>query len=210
MASRSPNAGDIDRALELFVQKAEKLRNSGFRARIMQLGGIHGHTKWDVKTGFSESFEGPTEEEIDAFILTFRFFIQDNEPISIKNMDDLLGSLSVDIPAVENFHKSRANLNQALDAPIGMVIDGEKFTRRNVLWTMIYGDLSHADPAHEERVKGWLSNPLTGMFIRMEFLTALMTCLSAIDVLARNVQKVIAHRLRFAKTPSARSMRHGT
>ncbi|MCZ6734185.1 MAG: hypothetical protein O7C65_00150 [Planctomycetota bacterium] len=194
MANQATSDSEIDSALELFVEKAEKLHNSGFRARIKKTGGIRTKLSYNIEIGFSESLEGPSAEEVDAFVLTFRFFIQDNEPISLRNMADLLTSLSLDIPAVANFHKSRANLNTFLGARIWAVVDGEQPTHREVLWTMIYGDLSHRSPAYAAKVKAWKSNPLINTFVRMEFLTALMYCQSAIDVLARNVQTVIEHR----------------
>src|SRR5215207_5880128 len=75
---------DIE-ALELFNEKADKLRNLSFVRSLLS-----------AKSGWQVSFQegtvttsnryGPDNESIEAFVLTFRFFIQDNEPSSIRSM----------------------------------------------------------------------------------------------------------------------------
>ena len=70
-------------ALELFIDKTYKLENSGFVNKIRQ------EFTLDIKIDLSHTdileirSIRPNQENIDAFILTFRFFIQDNEAISI-------------------------------------------------------------------------------------------------------------------------------
>ena len=63
-------------ALQLFVEKANKLKSLSFAESVREL-----KFKWSWTRGESARFEiiGPNREQIDAFILTFRFFIQDNE-----------------------------------------------------------------------------------------------------------------------------------
>ena len=50
-------------------------------------------------------YEGPDEEAIDAFLFTFRFFVQNNEPTSFANLEKLFQELPlerqrIDMPCV--------------------------------------------------------------------------------------------------------------
>src|SRR5438046_1376343 len=84
------------KTLELFIEKAEKLTRSGFLHRILDQGAI-----WvSRKSGEQEWSLQVTEEEIDAFLLTFRLFIQHgNERISLgwqsRLDEDILGGSEI-------------------------------------------------------------------------------------------------------------------
>ena len=86
------NDSDIINSLRLFNEKAEKLDrlsfvetirkyNSGFSIKIRK--------REDDLYDLIQERRGPLEEAIDAFVLTIRFFIQDNESISFKNIASL-------------------------------------------------------------------------------------------------------------------------
>ena len=69
---------NVQNAFRLVVEKAKKLSNLGFRESVSAL-------RFNIVTsgeGTTFTLSGPTEEQTDAFILTFRFFIQKNEPSS--------------------------------------------------------------------------------------------------------------------------------
>ena len=71
-------------ALTLFIEKAEKLKMSKFVVNIANNSGFS-FTLEKNKPAVSTR-RGPGDENIEAFILTFRFFIQDNEAYSTKGV----------------------------------------------------------------------------------------------------------------------------
>src|SRR6266404_5800044 len=73
---------EIRAALNLFNEKADKLRNSNFVKAALENSGAS--LSW--QEGEQITRTGPTEENIDAFVLTLRFFVQDNERSSFRNM----------------------------------------------------------------------------------------------------------------------------
>ena len=65
--------------LEAFVAKAHKLIDSRFNTLILE--GLEVTFSFKREEGLSVEYKGPDAESIDAFILTFRFFIQQRERI---------------------------------------------------------------------------------------------------------------------------------
>lgn len=59
--------------------------------------------------------KGPRGEDIDSFILTFRFFIQNNEPSSILNLSKIYNEPNIPINLTEEFTKLRDDLNKYLN-----------------------------------------------------------------------------------------------
>jgi len=68
---------EIRTALKLFNEKADKLRNSNFVKAAVENSGVS--LSWQEGEFFQITRTGPTEENVDAFVLTLRFFVQDND-----------------------------------------------------------------------------------------------------------------------------------
>ena len=66
-------------ALELFIEKADRLASSGYLDSIKKL---NFKWQWEIEEGEKITIFGPDETQIQAFILTFRYFIQHNENCS--------------------------------------------------------------------------------------------------------------------------------
>jgi len=76
--------------LKLFISKTKKLENSSFLESLIKefrLG-----LNIEVGKPVQVTSIRPQQESIDAFILTFRFFIQDNETISLRNLEKIFES----------------------------------------------------------------------------------------------------------------------
>jgi hypothetical protein len=67
-------------ALKLFNEKAVKLGGSDFLKKAVS--GQMIRLKQSLKFPIEVVGDGPNQESIDAFVLTFRFFIQDKHPQS--------------------------------------------------------------------------------------------------------------------------------
>jgi hypothetical protein len=163
-----------ERALGLFNDKAERLRQGKFARRVF--GGESGVTvSGGVDKPTTAVRHGPDEDAIEAAVLTFRFFIQDNEPSSLRNMSKLYPTLPTAAYLSANFLDAREKLNKYLDGPLGMqiTINGKALTRREVYDTFIYGDLAHSNQAKEEQFKRWQKNEILFALLQNEFVVTL-------------------------------------
>jgi hypothetical protein len=173
-------------ALELFIEKAGRLQSLSFTESAEQAG-----FTWSLKQGETESFEttGPDSEQIDAFVLTFRFFVQNNEHSSFR----WLANNVLDDPGLSNhwkqeFRRTRRRINDYLDQcpPIRVVVGGAPPpTRREIMETFVYGDLSHTNPSKRATLKEWIIRPSTLGLLKFEFIDTLRTVLDAIAYIAQ-------------------------
>ena len=62
------------RAFELFIEKTNKLKSLSFNEAVKNL---NINLSWKKDEAINVTLTGPASEQIDAFILTFRLFIQD-------------------------------------------------------------------------------------------------------------------------------------
>jgi len=157
--------------LMLFNEKATKLENYSFTQIV-----------FNQDTGFTVSLKnireqpslevqrrGPDDEAIDAFVLTFRFFILDNEKSSFRNLASIYDALPISEEKKNNFKEARAYINKALDSTSFLNIDGMTLTYRHILETFIYGGLSHANENKKKEYDIWMLNPFSNQIVTNEF-----------------------------------------
>lgn len=97
----------------------------------------------------------PDENAIDAFVLTFRFFIQDNERCSFGNLGDAYSKLLVP-EEIEQYTEARQKLNEYLDSNVSFTLTmntsaEEKFS------TFLYTAVSHM---RTQKRKRYMTNGL--------------------------------------------------
>ena len=175
-------------ALSLFTEKSEKLLSLSFTKSVLA-----GETGVRVSGGTGKETEverrGPSEEAIDAFILTFRFFIQDNESTSFRSLHDTV----LDDPGLsdgwkQEFLRVRTELNHYLDGPLGMnlIWNGKPVScRREVLDVFVYGGLAHANARKRKIFEKWKSNPVFFALLQFELVNTLFEALRAIAYISR-------------------------
>ena len=142
---------EIVNSLKLFNEKAEKLERLSFIEIISKYNrgfSIKIDKREDGLYDLIQERSGPLEEAIDAFVLTIRFFIQDNEVTSFRNITRLYECAPVDKKIKNDFIKIRTQLNEYLDSNSGMAItvNEDTLNHRKILDIIIYGGLSHANP----------------------------------------------------------------
>lgn len=140
--------------LELFVEKLDKLERSTFLKKLLSNSQMA--INYDHKSGLKCERVGPNEENIDAFVLTFRFFIQNNESISISNLQKIFDSEAVTISEGLEFTILRNELNLFLSQSCGINIEKD-ITNSELMDTFIYGGLSHANPKKKKKYDLWLN-----------------------------------------------------
>jgi hypothetical protein len=176
---------EIAKALRLFNEKAEKLARLSFLEQIRHPeSGITISMQRVDEQSFNVKQErrGPAEEAIDAFVLTFRFFIQDNEATSFRKMQQHYDEAPIDQSLRQKFTQLRKEVNEYLDGETNINSDGENLTRRKIMDTFVYGGLSHANEEKRRLWKTWMGNPFAAVMYENEFLVVLSNIHIAIEM----------------------------
>ena len=166
-------------SLRLFNQKAERLVTSRFVKQAEKNSGFQ------IRSAVGQPVEvfryGPDQEAIDAFVLTFRFFIQDNEDSSFRNLSSLYALPEVPVSMRDSFTTARNTLNQYLESNTAFQINGKHLTRWDILDTFLYGWLSHAkSKVKRKRYESWMANPLLGPLLTNECIFILFQVMNLI------------------------------
>ena len=153
--------------LELFNEKTKKLGNLSFIEKLSESGFT---LDWDDKK-MECVLKGPDDEAIDAFINTLRFFIQNNEPCSIKNLDKIYSRLGIHNSLKNEFKHARLSLNSFLNSE-SLLTDGETNLKNSeLLDVFIYGDIAHSNKKHIFDV--WKKDDLNFITVKNEFVKVL-------------------------------------
>lgn len=95
----------IIKSLSLFNEKASKLSRLSFTKEIFKCSTgvtIKINRKNDGFYELTQERRGPFEEAIDAFVLTIRFFIQDNESVSLRNIAKIYEVAPIELKLKKN------------------------------------------------------------------------------------------------------------
>lgn len=140
--------------LEVFIESVEELLQSDFLSQI-RTSGTATNFSWSNTTGFLGERTGPRKDAVKAFLLTLRFFMQNNEPTSLRRMEERINGLEIDPELKSRFRESRHKFNSYLDSapsvrfPQGSGAD----SRRGILESLLYGLFAHANTEKRRRVK---------------------------------------------------------
>jgi hypothetical protein len=174
------------RALELFNEKAEELFSSTFVKKMFEEpSGVNLSISYETGeevTNFER--KGPNKEEIKSFVLDYRFFIQNNERSSFKNMKDVYSSPLLSTKFEARFDSARDVLNKYLDSAsksIPITFNNELSKRRKIIDTFIYGGFAHANEEKELLFKEWRNIPMFFPIIENEFVYSLIKILEVIS-----------------------------
>jgi hypothetical protein len=181
-------------AVKLFNEKYEKLRRCSFYRRVFgQKTGVTISKKVDKPLKVKR--RGPSEEAIDAFVLTFRFFIQDNDKSSFRNIAKIYDSLPISRQKKSLFKLIRKRLNEFLDSESMLKLNKKPLIYRYVLDIFMYGGLSHANIKKKEKYDQWMSYPGFNQLIMNEFVFILGNVMNFITYI-RNLNDEVIKELR--------------
>jgi hypothetical protein len=163
-------------SLRLFNEKAEKLLSTRFVKYLKATG--------KLSVGISANGEEerllPDQDAIDAFVLTFRFFIQDNEKSSFRQLSKTYEKMPISSELKKKFADWRKALNDYLDKKIRINLNGNQPSHRELLGIFIYGGLAHANIQKKAIYDSWKTMGFVHGFLEFEFCCALETVLRAI------------------------------
>lgn len=175
---------EVVKSLRLFNEKADKLMSLGFSKKIFgEKSGFTLSAKRDAPVEFQR--HGPEGESIDAFVLTYRFFIQDNEMISFRNMSKTYDEMEITQDKKKDFEGIRETINNFLNSNSMLTIKDKKYTNREIQDIFIYGGLSHANETKKRIFDSWKRDQLIFEILENEFVWVLVNILNAIQAIAR-------------------------
>jgi hypothetical protein len=110
------------------------------------------------------NFDEPEREQLEAFVMRLRFFIQNNESTSLENISKLFqNDQSVSPTLKQEFEKVRVDLRTAFDSlpPIQVTSKNDPVppTWGEIWDVFVYGDVAHANQAKRERYERWRNHP---------------------------------------------------
>lgn len=178
-------------SLRLFNEKAEKLLNTRFVKCLEETGKLSVTISASKDQGVQVTRILPDQDAIDAFVLTFRFFYQDNEKSSFRQISQTYEKLPISSELRENFAGWRKGLNDYLDKKINMTIDGKNPSQRELLDIFIYGGLAHANLQKKAIYDKWRKMGFVYPMLEMQFCSVLEVVLRAILNVAEINKKVI-------------------
>lgn len=121
-----------------------------------------------------------SQDEINAFILDFRQFTQNNDPISISNLSKIYSSEWVPRGAREAFEDARAGLNNRLKAPTTIMFGEYTLMLDTLVDTVVYGGLAHANAEKAAAFESWERSGIMG-FVWAEFFAYLRGLVSTLQ-----------------------------
>lgn len=177
-------------ALTLFNEKAALLRDSAF---VKQAS----HPDAGINFSFGQenpmaiTHIGPDEAVVREFVVTLRFFIQENERCSISRVAKIYEFLPVSAEEKKAFAECRTALNGFLDRPSHIVLGTSPMTHRRIMEVFVYGNIAHANPEKEHVLASWKATP--GLYLVMydTFVYVIGEMLRAIGYIFRINEEVL-------------------
>ncbi len=151
-----------------FSEKVNRLQSSSLLQFMTSKG-------WKVDWNFEAEQPGdqalmPQTEQLEAYILNLRFFIQDNEPTSLRNIAALFKMECKDPTLLREFMEVREAINRELDRDLWFKFNGETVTYRTIFDGMIYSRFAHANKGEHQLFEKMATHPFGYMLAMDEFL----------------------------------------
>ncbi len=173
-------------ALEFFVEKTERLQSLNLIKNPKQLSF---RLSGDNNSTHVETTR-PDDNDVQAYILTFRFFIDKKEHCSFQWLaNNVLDDPGLSDEWKKKFRANREELNKYFDQLPAMQLarDDEKpLTRREIMDLFLFCDLSHAtwNPENRRKFKNWTTEPWGKEFLTTQFIEILLVSFGAIQHIA--------------------------
>jgi hypothetical protein len=133
------------------------------------------------------------QDDIDAFVLTFRMFMQKNDRVSLRSLANIYAKPWMPTEAAESFQHAREVANGYLDSPILLEIHEGQISRRMLVDVIVYGGLAHTDSKKGEVFRDWIESPVAGFFW-VEFVVTMKDMLGYLAFFRDLNEAVIANR----------------
>jgi hypothetical protein len=167
--------------LREFNRKVDRLEQTGFWKRyenevpnvVMKMDDLTmektGDTSFSMLGRIQSWIPEFDQDEIDAFVLTFRLFTQDNDRISLRRLSQIYASDWLQGGnAQECFEDARKQLNDHLDSAAKIAFGDTVISIRFIADVVIYGGLAHTNEEKSKIFQNWSQSGFMGL-IWVEF-----------------------------------------
>jgi hypothetical protein len=169
--------------LQTFAEKVGRLEASSLK-RFLSAEGWK--MSWDlVNDRLATDGRMPEIEHLEAYILNLRFFIQNNELISLQNMDALYQSECANPEFLKQFQEVRDAMNRALDHELWFRFNDQRMTYSMLFRGMIYTRLAHASKEKHKLFDQMTTHPLGLAMAMNEFLKCICVVHAALVFINR-------------------------
>lgn len=182
---------EIIGTLKSFNSKVERLERSGFSKRFsketpevlakFESGSFNyenlGEGQFTLVGKIKSWVPVYNEDEIDAFILTYRMLTQNNDRVSISRLSEIYNLDWFPEEGKNYFNEARKKVNEYLDSPATITFKAGWISIRSIMDIIIYGGLAHTDTKKEKLFNSWINSGMSGFF-QVAFMAALKFMLS--------------------------------
>ena len=175
----------IKERIILFNEIVDRLQNSSFlKKEIKKKLSYAVKFRYEKeKTNVKTKINGPTDESINAFLLTYRMFIYNKDDVSFSKVDKYAYRCSsLKEKFYERFKIIVKNTNDIFNSPTNVTSDGHKFTVREIHDMFIKGNLAHIQEKNKNRrlYKDYKDNQLIYTIFNYEFVSTLVKIMNEI------------------------------
>ena len=159
---------DHSTIVELFLERAKELVQTNLAKSGLS---IRHNIHYEKDSGLSTEFEEPNENDLRSYLLTFRQFISEGEPIFIGRIYNLCARCLTDDELKRDAADARQywHLAQRHNG-MKLIVNGREYTASEVCDWFINGQYFHNDPEHRAKIKEMERFPLDREIFRFHFL----------------------------------------
>jgi hypothetical protein len=189
--------------LRAFCQRVDRLERSGFSKRfeneIPRVIAKMDDVSFERRDGASFSIlasidswvEDFSQDEIDAFVLSYRVFTQDNDRLSIRSLSAIFAKDWMHPHARECFEDARAQLNRHLDSAATVAFPEGQISVRSLVDIIIYGGLAHSNEQKARVFDSWERSGFKG-FIWVDFMAYAREAVETLKYMRNLIRDLIA------------------
>lgn len=128
--------------LKLFIEKSQELKNSRYYKELPKK--LSFNINFKDKTGTNINTNIPDWDILKAFVVTFRLFYYEKEPIYLPKFFRYLKDISSDSANLEAIKSIEKQWNTILlKSPIQLILNSKVITPRELVNLFIYSDITH-------------------------------------------------------------------
>lgn len=131
------------------------------------------------------------EDDIDAFVLTYRLLTQNNDRLSLARISELYNQDWMPSEATSRFREARTHLNNYLDSAATLEFGTQRIAIRQLVDIVLYGGLAHSNESKAELFCLWVNNLTISGLMWVEFMAAMKEALFVFSYLRRLNETVI-------------------
>lgn len=188
--------------LRAFCRRVDRLERSGFSKRfetdipqvIAKMEDVsfekENGARFSVVARIHSWIEDFSQDEIDAFVLSYRVFTQDNDRLSISSIGKIYSRDWMPLNARECFEDARSQLNEHLDTAVTVKFPSGQMTVRTLVDIIIYGGLAHSNPRKARIFDSWEQSGFMG-FMWADFMAYAREAIDTLKYLRGLSQNVI-------------------